>query len=65
MKLILEYLDSIKNIVTTLYYPGAGNDFNTLKLFVENSSINEVYFINALCSIWIWFCQKKLFKSKV
>lgn len=44
MKIISEYLGSTENIGTTLYYPGAGNDFQTLKLFVENSSINEVYY---------------------
>ena len=44
MKIISEYLDLTENIGTTLYYPGAGNDFQTLKLFVENSSMNEVYY---------------------
>jgi len=44
MKELNEYLDSIGEIGKTLYYPGAGNDFQTLKLFVENSSINEVYY---------------------
>jgi len=44
MKIISEYLDLTDNIGKTLYYPGAGNDFQTLKLFVENSSINDVYY---------------------
>jgi len=30
MKIISEYLDLTDNIGTTLYYPGAGNDFQTL-----------------------------------
>lgn len=44
MKELKEYLDSIVDLGKTLYYPGAGNDFQTLKLFVENTTINEVYY---------------------
>jgi hypothetical protein len=44
MKDLNRYLDSIGDIGETLYYPGAGNDFQTLKLFVENSSINQFYY---------------------
>ena len=44
MKELNQYLDSIEDIGETLYYPGAGNDFQTLKLFVENSSINQLYY---------------------
>ena len=43
-----EYLDSNKNIGSILYYPGAGNDFETMKLFIDSTTINTVYYADYL-----------------
>jgi hypothetical protein len=34
--------------IKTLFYPGAGNDFSTIKYFVENSNIEKFYFCDYL-----------------
>jgi hypothetical protein len=44
MKTTNEYLTSNEKIGSVLYYPGGGTDFKTLKLFVEKTSINQVYY---------------------
>ena len=44
MKTTNEYLKSNEKIGSVLYYPGGGTDFKTLKLFVEKTSINQVYY---------------------
>jgi hypothetical protein len=35
-----------KNMGSILYYPGAGNDFETMKLFIDRTTINQIYYVD-------------------
>ena len=48
MKNLNQFLELNKNIGTVLYYPGAGNDFETMKLFIDRTTINTVYYADYL-----------------
>lgn len=48
MKNIEQLLELNKNMGSVLYYPGAGNDFETMKLFIDSTTINTVYYADYL-----------------
>lgn len=41
---INQFLELNKNMGSILYYPGAGNDFETMKLFIDSTSVNTVFY---------------------
>jgi hypothetical protein len=43
MKTINEFLAHNSNLGTTLYYPGAGLDFDSIDNIIENTTITKVY----------------------
>ena len=46
MKALTSYLAECYDLGSTLFYPGSGSDFQPMKTFLENSSINTVYYID-------------------
>jgi hypothetical protein len=46
MKTLLHFFESKIEIGSTLFYPGAGYDFETLKFFIENSKLSTFYFVD-------------------
>ena len=51
MKTINEFLAHNSNLGTTLYYPGAGLDFESINDLIENTTINKVYLVDYLIEL--------------
>jgi hypothetical protein len=46
MKNINEFLEQNKNLGSILFYPGAGSDFETIKLFIDRTTIDKIFYID-------------------
>jgi hypothetical protein len=51
MKTINEFLVHNSNLGTTLYYPGAGLDFESINDLIENTTITKVYLVDYLIEL--------------
>jgi hypothetical protein len=48
---ITDYLETNPDVGKVLYYPGSGTDFEMMKIFIESSTINEVYYADYMDNV--------------
>ena len=46
MKNVNEFLEQKKDLGSILFYPGAGSDFETIKFFIDRTTIDKIFYID-------------------